>query len=73
VDSVRLEPARVLTQATEVLRELGWQHVLAKRGYARETRRYEQSLLDHSLVALDLLLALGEILARSDSMSPDAR
>lgn len=70
LSTVGVAPVNVLAQATEVMRELGWQRLLAKRGYAREARRYQQSLLDHSLVALDLLLfGLGELLAGPDAMS----
>lgn len=69
VSDLVLEPKAVLTRAAEAMRELGWHRLLAKRGYARDTRRYQQSLLDHSLVALDLLLALGDLLGSPDAMS----
>lgn len=68
-----LDARDVLPRAAEVMRELEWHHLLAKRGYPGETRRYQQSLLDHSLVGLDVLLALGGLLGRPDAMSLTAQ
>ena len=64
-----IDAGNVLGRAAEVMRELGWRHLLAKRGYPGEPRRYQQSLLDHSLVGLDLLLAFGGLLSRQDAIT----
>lgn len=51
------------------MRSRGWHRLLAKRGYAGQPGRHQQSLRDHSLVGLDLLFSLAELLARSDALA----